>query len=165
MNNVSWWAFQFHYDLMHEWKEFQNTCNSASQSDYSQYQSELNMLEEYHGVPGPIVLRLGLIEQYIHQTIYVSSLLFSVRLARSVSELLEYKTWCFSGTIMMSGCGILTNGKGTRREYGEFNLDELTVRECLQVYSWRRSHWSEKAGGYLKQNVIVFLAHFRKATG
>lgn len=30
-----------------------------------------------------------------------------------------------SGTIMMSGCGILTNGKGTRREYGEFNLDEL----------------------------------------
>ncbi|KAG8319196.1 Neuralized-like protein 4, partial [Homalodisca vitripennis] len=32
-----------------------------------------------------------------------------------------------SGTIMMSGCGILTNGKGTRREYGEFNLDELRV--------------------------------------
>lgn len=32
-----------------------------------------------------------------------------------------------SGTIMMSGCGILTNGKGTRREYGEFNLDELIV--------------------------------------
>nr|XP_006813437.1 PREDICTED: neuralized-like protein 4-like [Saccoglossus kowalevskii] len=31
-----------------------------------------------------------------------------------------------TGTIMMSGCGILTNGKGTRREYGEFNLDELT---------------------------------------
>lgn len=30
-----------------------------------------------------------------------------------------------SGTIMMSGCGILTNGKGTRRQYGEFNLDEL----------------------------------------
>ena len=28
---------------------------------------------------------------------------------------------------MMSGCGILTNGKGTRREYGQFNLDELTV--------------------------------------
>lgn len=33
-----------------------------------------------------------------------------------------------SGTTMMSGCGILTNGKGTRREYGEFNLDELRVR-------------------------------------
>jgi hypothetical protein len=32
-----------------------------------------------------------------------------------------------SGTTMMSGCGILTNGKGTRREYGEFNLDELRV--------------------------------------
>ena len=31
------------------------------------------------------------------------------------------------GTIMMSGSGILTNGKGTRREYGEFNLDELQV--------------------------------------
>ncbi|KAE8743975.1 bluestreak [Frankliniella occidentalis] len=30
-----------------------------------------------------------------------------------------------SGTTMMSGNGILTNGKGTRREYGEFNLDEL----------------------------------------
>uniref|UniRef100_A0A671VS71 Neuralized-like protein 4 n=1 Tax=Sparus aurata TaxID=8175 RepID=A0A671VS71_SPAAU len=30
-----------------------------------------------------------------------------------------------SGTIMMSGCGILTNGKGTRREYCEFSLDEL----------------------------------------
>lgn len=29
---------------------------------------------------------------------------------------------------MMSGCGILTNGKGSRREYGEYNLDELTVR-------------------------------------
>lgn len=27
-----------------------------------------------------------------------------------------------SGTMMMSGCGILTNGKGTRREYGDFNL-------------------------------------------
>lgn len=26
---------------------------------------------------------------------------------------------------MMSGCGILTNGKGTRREYCEFSLDEL----------------------------------------
>ena len=30
-----------------------------------------------------------------------------------------------SGTMMMSGIGILTNGKGTRREYGDFNLDEL----------------------------------------
>ena len=30
-----------------------------------------------------------------------------------------------AGTTMMSGCGILTNGKGTRREYGQFNLDEL----------------------------------------
>ncbi len=31
-----------------------------------------------------------------------------------------------SGTMMMSGCGILTNGRGTRREYGQFNLDELS---------------------------------------
>lgn len=30
-----------------------------------------------------------------------------------------------NGTTMMSGSGILTNGKGTRREYGQFNLDEL----------------------------------------
>lgn len=39
---------------------------------------------------------------------------------------------------MMSGCGILTNGKGTRREYGQFNLDELTVGSgsygCISVY-------------------------------
>jgi len=27
----------------------------------------------------------------------------------------------------MSGSRIVTNGKGTRREYGEFNLDELQV--------------------------------------
>jgi len=32
---------------------------------------------------------------------------------------------------MMSGSGILTNGKGTRREYGEFNLDELQVCPSL----------------------------------
>ena len=41
------------------------------------------------------------------------------------------KTHITLGTMMMSGCGILTNGKGTRREYGDFNLDEL------QVYSDR----------------------------
>lgn len=38
-----------------------------------------------------------------------------------------------SGTTMMSGCGILTNGKGTQREYGEFNLDELRVRDKTRV--------------------------------
>ncbi|GAB0091056.1 neuralized E3 ubiquitin protein ligase 4 [Sergentomyia squamirostris] len=43
-----------------------------------------------------------------------------------------------SGTIMMSGCGILTNGKGTRREYGEFNLDEL--REGDRVGMMRKSN-------------------------
>ena len=46
----------------------------------------------------------------------------------------------FLGTVMMSGCGILTNGKGTRREYGEYNLDELSVsitkdirRNCTSI--------------------------------
>uniref|UniRef100_A0A182QPD3 NHR domain-containing protein n=1 Tax=Anopheles farauti TaxID=69004 RepID=A0A182QPD3_9DIPT len=43
-----------------------------------------------------------------------------------------------SGTIMMSGCGILTNGKGTRREYGEFNLDEL--REGDRVGMMRKAN-------------------------
>lgn len=38
-----------------------------------------------------------------------------------------------SGTTMMSGCGILTNGKGTQREYGEFNLDELRVCDEVRV--------------------------------
>lgn len=28
---------------------------------------------------------------------------------------------------MMSGRGILANGKGVRREYGDFNLDDLKV--------------------------------------
>ncbi|KOC67724.1 Neuralized-like protein 4 [Habropoda laboriosa] len=41
-----------------------------------------------------------------------------------------------SGTTMMSGCGILVNGKGTYREYGEFNLDEL--REGDRVGMIRR---------------------------
>uniref|UniRef100_W8BLA2 Neuralized-like protein 4 n=1 Tax=Ceratitis capitata TaxID=7213 RepID=W8BLA2_CERCA len=45
-----------------------------------------------------------------------------------------------SGTIMMSGCGILTNGKGTRRQYGEFNLDEL--REGDRVGMMRKSNGS-----------------------
>uniref|UniRef100_A0A0A9ZGY0 Neuralized-like protein 4 n=3 Tax=Lygus hesperus TaxID=30085 RepID=A0A0A9ZGY0_LYGHE len=36
-----------------------------------------------------------------------------------------------SGTIMMSGCGILTNGKGTKREYGEFDLDKLRVGDRI----------------------------------
>jgi hypothetical protein len=39
------------------------------------------------------------------------------------------------GTIMMSGRGILTNGKGTRREYGDFNLDELVVGATKLDYS------------------------------
>jgi len=39
-----------------------------------------------------------------------------------------------SGTTMMSGCGILTNGKGTQREYGEFNLDELRVIKIVNLH-------------------------------
>lgn len=43
--------------------------------------------------------------------------------------------WLFvSGTIMMSGCGILTNGKGTRREYCEFSLDELQVCDDARTH-------------------------------
>ena len=37
---------------------------------------------------------------------------------------------------MMSGCGILTNGKGTQREYGEFNLDELRVIKLKDIYDF-----------------------------
>uniref|UniRef100_A0A8B9PAZ3 NHR domain-containing protein n=1 Tax=Apteryx owenii TaxID=8824 RepID=A0A8B9PAZ3_APTOW len=40
-------------------------------------------------------------------------------------EMFEVPPRGLGGTIMMSGCGILTNGKGTRREYCEFSLDEL----------------------------------------
>ncbi|XP_043229650.1 neuralized-like protein 4 isoform X2 [Amphibalanus amphitrite] len=43
-----------------------------------------------------------------------------------------------TGTIMMSGSGILTNGKGTRREYGTFNLDEL--KEGDRIAMMRRSN-------------------------
>lgn len=32
---------------------------------------------------------------------------------------------------MMSGCGILTNGRGTRREYGHCNLDELAEGDTI----------------------------------
>jgi len=38
-----------------------------------------------------------------------------------------------SGTTMMSGCGILTNGQGTRREYGHFNLDELREGDSIGI--------------------------------
>ncbi|XP_064459470.1 neuralized-like protein 4 isoform X2 [Ornithodoros turicata] len=38
-----------------------------------------------------------------------------------------------SGTIMMSGSGILTNGKGSRREYGDYNLDELHEGDTIGV--------------------------------
>ena len=53
------------------------------------------------------------------------------------SHLIPEEIWlcsCISGTIMMSGCGILTNGKGTRREYGQYNLDALAVKLFLYMY-------------------------------
>ena len=36
---------------------------------------------------------------------------------------------------MMSGCGILTNGKGTRREYGQYNLDALAVSSLNFIFT------------------------------
>ena len=41
---------------------------------------------------------------------------------------------------MMSGCGILTNGQGTRREYGHFNLDELREGDTIGII--RKSNMS-----------------------
>lgn len=38
-----------------------------------------------------------------------------------------------SGTIMMSGCGILINGVGIRREYGDINLDELRIGDRIAM--------------------------------
>ena len=37
----------------------------------------------------------------------------------------------------MSGCGILTNGKGTRREYGTCNLDELNEGDRIGLVRQR----------------------------
>ncbi|XP_033763671.1 neuralized-like protein 4 [Pecten maximus] len=45
-----------------------------------------------------------------------------------------------SGTIMMSGCGILTNGKGTRREYGQYNLDELEQGDRIGLMRKSNGH-------------------------
>ncbi|GFR92101.1 neuralized-like protein 4 [Elysia marginata] len=45
-----------------------------------------------------------------------------------------------TGTIMMSGCGILTNGKGTRREYGQFNLDELSEGDRIGLVRKSNGH-------------------------
>ncbi|KAJ8320441.1 hypothetical protein KUTeg_002028 [Tegillarca granosa] len=45
-----------------------------------------------------------------------------------------------SGTIMMSGCGILTNGKGTRREYGQYNLDELAEGDRIGLMRKSNGH-------------------------
>ena len=39
-------------------------------------------------------------------------------------------------TFNFSGCGILTNGKGTRREYGQFNLDELAEGDRIGMIRW-----------------------------
>jgi len=53
------------------------------------------------------------------------------------------------GTLMMSGCGILTNGRGTRREYGQFNLDEV----CLS---------NLKSAAFFKQNRLHTFETFFK---
>uniref|UniRef100_A0A8C4R7J4 Neuralized E3 ubiquitin protein ligase 4 n=1 Tax=Eptatretus burgeri TaxID=7764 RepID=A0A8C4R7J4_EPTBU len=36
-----------------------------------------------------------------------------------------------SGTVLMSGCGILTNGKGTRRDYSSTSLDSLQLGDVV----------------------------------
>ncbi|XP_039266317.2 neuralized-like protein 4 [Styela clava] len=36
-----------------------------------------------------------------------------------------------SGTVMLSGCGIITNGKGSRKHYLDFHLDELKVGDHI----------------------------------
>ena len=42
--------------------------------------------------------------------------------------------------MMMSGCGILTNGKGTRRKYGDFNLDELSEGDRIGLMRKRNGN-------------------------
>ena len=51
--------------------------------------------------------------------------LFEIRIDPKNLRFPETMTNMRSGMIMMSSCAILTNGKGMKREYGEFNLDEL----------------------------------------
>lgn len=57
---------------------------------------------------------------------------------------------------MMSGSGILTNGKGTRREYGDFNLDELRVRNHFQL-SLRYFEFFKKIVRNPIQNILLYL--------
>ena len=60
------------------------------------------------------------------------------------------------GTIMMSGSGILTNGKGTRREYGEFNLDELQV--CVVNFvSYDCIHFTETHQVFSVFYLLIFF--------
>ena len=63
-----------------------------------------------------------------------------------------------SGTIMMSGCGILTNGKGTQREYGQFNLDELSVSTSL--LSSYLSNCESEFFGFLFVGGIILISPF-----
>lgn len=48
-----------------------------------------------------------------------------------------------SGTTMMSGTGILKNGKGMLRQYGDFNLDELEEgdRIGMMIRTGRTLHY------------------------
>lgn len=43
-----------------------------------------------------------------------------------------------SGTVMLSGCGIITNGKGTRKEYLDFHLDKLKVGDHVGLLKTSR---------------------------
>lgn len=68
---------------------------------------------------------------------------------------------------MMSGCGILTNGKGTRREYCEFSLDELQVCYHKHTHASTCVHTDESGKQHL---LLVFqegdhIGLMRKASG
>lgn len=64
------------------------------------------------------------------------------------------------GTIMMSGCGILTNGKGTRREYCEFSLDELQV--CDEIHTHYTSFATYSVSMSVVYNLHLLSSMFRR---
>ncbi|KAF0766521.1 neuralized-like protein 4 isoform X1 [Aphis craccivora] len=59
-----------------------------------------------------------------------------------------------TGTSMMSGRGILANGKGIRREYGNFNLDDLKVGDRIGLIRKRNGDLHYYING-LDQGVAV----------
>ena len=68
------------------------------------------------------------------------------------------------GTTMMSGCGILTNGKGTRREYGQFNLDELAEGDRIGMIRKSNGNLHYFING-LDQGVAASLEAYGIAAG